>query len=177
MTRVLTDDELRELSADELLLLWQRVQAVREVRGVLPGLRGSVVARLAEAVEAGRVSEASAAQISRELEKYPPNVVLAAHFREILPDRPALGAFPRRDLPAAPTLEEELAADPCRLADVLFEVLRFRGDIHQAVAAVLELADQAGIAQATADGVVTEALRTRRGTARRRTSRRGRLVG
>ncbi len=104
-----------------------------------------------------------ASEIRRLLDEISPKVVAAEYWRELVPDRPALGhylrAFPRRDLLTAPSADDWLRADPRRLAGVVVEMRRFSNDLPGIVRAVLALADGAGIDAELADRIVCAALR------------------
>lgn len=72
-------------------------------------------------------------------------------------DRPALGAFPRREK-EGPSVEEWLRAEPSRLVGVVREMRRFSSDEARVVAAVLALADSAGIEEGLTDRIVGGAI-------------------
>jgi hypothetical protein len=93
MSRTLTNDDLEALSPDEVLDLWERVNTVKTVRAADPELRAAILARAAEALLEGRVDEREAGQIRAQLDQFIPSAVLAGHWRGLIRDRAALGAF------------------------------------------------------------------------------------
>lgn len=76
------------LTPDEVLALWQRVVAVKAIRAADPGLFDAVLRA------AGKVlDKRTAREISDALEHSHPAAVLNAYWRQLLPDRPAVGAY------------------------------------------------------------------------------------
>jgi hypothetical protein len=86
-TTVLGQIDLAELDADSLLRLWERVDTIKTLRAADPELREAMIQR------AELLDRLAADQIKLELDTYLPAVVLAAHWRELVPDSPALGAY------------------------------------------------------------------------------------
>jgi hypothetical protein len=117
--------------------LWARVNDLNEHRKLDPELRKALL-RLAEKIS------------------------LAGHFTELVEDKPAMGAFPRRDSMEAPTVEEWLREDPRRLRGVTLEIARFSSDDRVVAEAVLSLAEAVGIDQRLAIDVTAHALRDAR---------------
>lgn len=150
--------DLANLSPDQVLALWSKVEKAKATREADPELRAAILRR-AEALD-----PSFAAQMRDQLDEAHPAVVLEAHFRDLIADMPALGsfagAFPRRDRVVIPTPTEWLADDPRRLAGVVAEMGRFTEDRAKIVAGALALADTAGIDAELADRVVCAALRT-----------------
>ena len=132
--------------------LWQEVVGIWQTRNVDPKLRAAVI-HLAQEVD-----PALAEQIKHELDEAVPAAVLEAHWRELIPDKPALGAFPRQVTTEAPTLDEWLRVDPRRLRGIVLEACRFSRDERRVVEGVLELAHRLGIDLALASDIVTHAL-------------------
>lgn len=137
--------------------VWNEIERRHAARTVDPELRRSILARL------GDIDPAVADEIRQELGEMAPAVVLQAHLEELVPDKQALGAFPRRETLEAPTATEWLAEDPRRLAGVVREMSRFTTDRRLVVAAVLDLADAVGIEQGLADRIVCGALKSLKG--------------
>ena len=121
-------------------------------RKIQPELRRDLL-RVAE-----RVDPDLAERLKDELDEAVPAAVLEAHWRELVPDRAALGAFPRRDCIEAPTASELLTEDPLRLRNVTLEVARFTKDDRLVAESVLSLAEQLGIDPELAVDVVTHGL-------------------
>ena len=89
----------------------------------------------------------------------------AAFDRLVYAPRPALGAFPRRDTPDAPSVDQWLRDDPRRLAGVIVEAARFTDDLKCIVVGVTNLADRVGIDEEEADKIIAAAIRLlQRGT-------------
>lgn len=152
--------DLADLTADELLTLWSRVEDAKRLKAVDPDLRLAIVKRCAF------IKNRTAAEAIRgELEEFHPALVLENHWRELIPNRPALGsirgAFPRRDVPEIPTPEDWIKDDPRRLVRVVHEMSRFTDDLKVITESVLALADSLGIDEEFADRVICSALRDR----------------
>jgi hypothetical protein len=96
---------------------------------------------------------------------------LRDNWREVIPDRPALGAFPRRDRVVAPTGDELIVDDPHRLANVVVEMLRFTTDEAKVISAAALYAANLGIEDPVAESAIAEGL------IRARLARRGRHAG
>jgi hypothetical protein len=132
--------------------LWAKVDELARHRKIQPELRRDLL-RVAE-----RVDPELAERLEDELDEAVPAAVLEAHWRELVPDRAALGAFPRRDCTEAPTALEWLLEDPLRLRNVTLEIARFTKDDRLVAESVLGLAEQLGIDPELAVDVVTHGL-------------------
>jgi hypothetical protein len=150
------DRALLAAPADVLARLFEMTEALAKHRRIDPQLRRDIV-RVAE-----KVAPALVEQLERELDEATPAAVLEAHEHELIEDRPALGAFPRRDTLAAPLLAEWLTEDPTRLRGVVYEVGRFCKDDRRVVETVLALAEQLGIDGHLAANIIGCALRDTR---------------
>jgi hypothetical protein len=150
--------DLADLTADQVLELWSRVEQAEATREVDPELRASILKRCDQLGDRDL-----AAAIREELDVAHPAVVLEQHWRELIADRPTLGAFrgafPRRDRVVVPTADEWLREDPRRLGNIVAEVARFTVDLKAITVSVLELADRLGIDEQEADRIVCAALR------------------
>ena len=142
--------------ADVLARLFEKVEALHRHRRINPELRRNIV-RVAE-----KVAPALVEQLKLELDEATPAAVLEAHQTELIPDRPALGAFPRRDTLDAPLISEWLTEDPTRFRGVVYEVGRFCKDDRRVVESVLALAEQLGIDGHLAADIIGCALRDTR---------------
>lgn len=166
MTRTLTASSLAGLSADEVLALWAAANRIHEARLVDPELREAMLARLDD-LDDRHLAE----QIRAELDGTAPGAVLAGHWREVVPNRPALGAFrgafPRRDSLHAPVAAEWYTEDPDRLRYFVAEVATFTKDPRRLAEAALQLAEDVGIPSATAEPIIAQALRDLKGGGRR----------
>jgi len=87
---------------------------------------------------------------------------LRAHLREIVPDRLALGAFPRRDDRNAPIADEWFREDPSRLARVVTEMRRFTADERRVAEAGAALARELGLEEEAAVEAIATGLRAAR---------------
>lgn len=153
--------DLDSLNADQVLELWSRVEKAKATRDADPELRTAILKRC------GQLNDRDlGATIRKELDEASPAVVLEAHFAELVPNRPALGAFrgawPRRARLDTPSADEWLKEDPRRLAGVVVEMRRFSSDLPKIVQSVLDLADSLSIEADLADRIVTGALRDAR---------------
>ena len=84
----LTTAALAALTADEVLALWQRVETVKAARAAHPNLFDALADRL------DAMADREAAEgIRADLEHCHPAAVLGAYWRQLIPDRPALGAY------------------------------------------------------------------------------------
>lgn len=145
------------MSPGEVELLWQEHERLHLLRTADPEARRAIRDRLPS------LPPELAAEIEAELEQVRPAVVLHAHWKELVLDRPALGAFPRRDTLAAPIAAEWLGEDPGRLVWVVREMARFgHPDWHRIAEAVAAIADGADIAEAVADPLIAGAIRALR---------------
>jgi len=152
-------DQARALLAappEVLEQLWQKVDALAQHRKVDPELRKDIL-RVAK-----RVCPALGAQLEREFDVAVPAAVLEAHQHELIENRPALGAFPRRDTIEAPTAAEWLTEDPRRLRGVVFEIARFTKDDRLVAESAVKLADTLGIELHLAGDIIAAALRDAR---------------
>ncbi|MGA3219992.1 MAG: hypothetical protein ABSE77_13090 [Acidimicrobiales bacterium] len=146
--------------------LWNEINRLHKVRGIDPELREGILRQLSEAVSEARLGEVEASTIRAELDRDYPSAVLSSHWRQIIRDRPALGAFPRRKLPHVPTPEEWLREDPSRLAGVVAEMRHFGINFSAIVQAAVHLADCAGIDTRKADQTIAKAVWELRGGVR-----------
>jgi hypothetical protein len=92
MSRVVTLD-LDAPDADDLARLWAELEWRRASRNADPELFDAICQRLADLEESGDMARLDADAIRAELRQSHPAAVLNAHWRQLLPDRPALGAF------------------------------------------------------------------------------------
>ena len=136
--------------------LWAKINELAEHRKIQPEVRRDIL-RVAE-----KVAPELVAQLKHEMDEAVPSAVLEAHQDELVPDRPTLGAFPRRDTLDAPTVEDWLREDPRRLRGVVFETARFSADDQRVVESVLGLAHSLGIDLKLAADIVGHALRDAR---------------
>ncbi|MGD0944279.1 MAG: hypothetical protein ABR972_08405 [Acidimicrobiales bacterium] len=146
---------LLDADPDVLCRLWQKVDALAKHRKLDPELRGNIL-RVAEKVEPTLVE-----QLKIELDEATPAAVLEAH-PELIEDRPALGAFPRRDSIEAPTVDEWIREDSRRLRGVVFEACRFCKDDRRVAEGALGLAETLGLDLHLAADIVGYALRDAR---------------
>jgi hypothetical protein len=146
---------LLDADPDVLAQLWAKVDALAKHRRIDRELRRNIL-RVAEKVEPTLVE-----QLKLELDEATPAAVLGAH-PELVEDRPALGAFPRRDSIEAPTVDEWLKEDPRRLRGVVFEACRFTKDDRRVAEGVLSLAETLGLDLHLAADIVGYALRDAR---------------
>lgn len=90
------------LTADELLDLWWRVERVMRARSADPQLRADILRLLP------RVPPEIAANIRQELDEVHPAVVLNDYWRYLIRNRPALDAFPTQASdPSSSTIKPE----------------------------------------------------------------------
>lgn len=152
-------DDARSLLAaapDVLARLFEKVEALHRRRRIDPNLRRDILRVAATA------APALVEQLKLELDEATPPAVLEAHEHELIPERPALGAFRRRDTLDAPLISEWLTEDPTRLRGVVYEVGRFCKDDRRVVETVLALAEQLGIDGHLAANIIGCALRDTR---------------
>ena len=142
--------------ADVLARLFEKVEALHRHRRIDRELRRDILR------VAGRIDPALVEQLKLELDEATPAAVLEAHQAELIPDRPALGAFPRRDTLEAPTVDKWLREDPRRLGGVVHEVARFCRDDRRVVESVLALAESLGLNLHLAADIIGCALRDTR---------------
>jgi hypothetical protein len=148
-------DQARALlagSPDVLANLWLKVDELWRHRQLDPQLRRDIL-RVAEKVGPDLV-----AQLKLELDEAVPASVLEAHAHELIPDRPALGAFPSPDRLAAPSIEDWFRQDPRRLRGVVLEAARFCADDRLVVEGALSLAFKLEIDLSLAGDIVGHAL-------------------
>jgi hypothetical protein len=152
----------RLVSLDDIAGLesvWHELQRAHAIQTADPELRRNIERAVTIALNDGRLTEDQATEISVELETTVPPVVLEAHWRELIPNRPAPGAFPRHEAGAAPDLGEWYRADPTRLCGLVAEMGRFSSDLKLIAASTLDAADKLGIPEDVADRIVSDALR------------------
>lgn len=157
MTSVVNVD-LDDPDTSALERLDSELRRRRAVRSLDPSLRADVLRATDEAVDDGRLDTTEADQIRQQLDQMHPAVVLEQWGRKLIKDRPALGAFPSRNIVKAPSPDEWIRQDPRRLAGIVLEAARFGSDLKAIAVAVLELADGLGIEEATADEIVAAAF-------------------
>lgn len=80
--------DLGNLSPDELLGLWERVERVKRARSVDPELREAILSRVEQLGD-----RILALDIRAELDEFAPAAVLSEYWRELVPNRPVLGSF------------------------------------------------------------------------------------
>ena len=149
-------------NADDVARVWAEMQLRHAAREAAPELHAAIARKVDEALAEGRLSEARAAEIRADLDRAHPRAVLLGFYRELVPDRPALGAFPRAHREPV-DLDAWYREDPLRLAAIVVEMRRFTSDLPRIVEAVLDIADRAGVPADVADSVVTDALRPQGG--------------
>lgn len=92
MTRLLDDSILSSLSAEDIDALWAELQRRHAARNVEPELHDVLVERLAD-IEAGDKSKRLLCDgIRHELRRNRPSAVLHVYWREIIANRPTVGA-------------------------------------------------------------------------------------
>jgi|GEM_PF-2373485 hypothetical protein len=137
--------------------LFEKCEALWRHRRLDPELRGDLV-RVAE-----RIDPALAKQITAELDVATPATVLEAHASDLIKDElPALGGFPRRDIPEVSGPGEWIASDPRRLWGIVFEIARFTSDDRLIAESALGLAQTLGIDGHVAADIIGYALRDAR---------------
>ena len=146
--------DLANLSPDAILRLWEATRRVHAARASDPRLRADILRRCQQ-LEDGDL----AATIRAELDETHPGVVLEAHWRELIPNRPALGAFPRHELIATGSPDQWIKDDPRRLTGVVHEMARFTENLKEIAQGALDLADRLGIDEQEADRIVCAAFR------------------
>jgi hypothetical protein len=152
-------DQARVLLAappDVLARLFEMTEALARHRRIDPELRRRLL-HVAEKFDPALVE-----QLALELDAATPAAVLEAHAHELIPDLPALGAFPRRDTLEAPTVGEWLKENPRRLRGVVLESCRFCQDDRRVVEGALQLAKDVGIELRLAGDIIGPALRDAR---------------
>jgi hypothetical protein len=151
----------RLVSLDDIAGLesaWHELRRAHEIKTADPELRRNIERAVTIALNDGRLTEDQATEISAELETTTPPVVLEAHWRELIPNRPTLGAFPRHEIGPAPDLGEWYRADPERLRRLVAEMGRFSTDLSKIAAVALDAADKFGIPEDVADRIISDAL-------------------
>jgi hypothetical protein len=93
-----------------------------------------------------------------------PETVAALYERRLVVDRPAIGAFPRRNEAETYTAAEWFRQKPSRLAGFVVEASRFSSDERLVIGQVAEYAASLGIADDIAEAAITEGLRRQRMT-------------
>lgn len=144
---VFSDATLAELSADDVLRLWERVARVKAVRSASPELRQAILDHVDD------LGPEVAAEVRSALEHSHPVAVVVSFW----PDKPALGAFPK---------PEHRAPDPVAwfgatriLEQFVKEMTLFTKDRRRVVDAAIELADQLGVPQDEADRIIAGIVR------------------
>lgn len=133
-------------NAGDVQRLVDRLRRRYDLEHIDAPLREALRRTIDHALRLKRLSEAQAAEIRAALDEVPPAAVLASYDRELIEDRPALGAFPRSDFMPAPDVDQWFHDDPRRLKGVLHEAACF-GDVGRAVEAAVDLAERLGIAE------------------------------
>jgi hypothetical protein len=126
--------------------VWEELEKRHELRAIAPEFRVGVERAFRRAVKAGRIHESEGEAIRRELDEAHPAIVLAAHWKKLISDRPALGAFDPQPSPgdmAGPNTW--LRQDSARLTAVVIEMRRFEKDERRVAAAALDHARRLGI--------------------------------
>jgi hypothetical protein len=136
------------------------IGSAREDQLNLTDLDGLTSRDLFHLADARRQREQAKAE--RELAELARRAEERDNWRTVIADRPALGAFPRRDNLEAPTATEWLSEDPSRLAAVVAEMSRFTADEAKVARTSLELAERLGIDENLAVEVVAEGIRQAR---------------
>lgn len=102
MARTLSDAQIASLTAEDLDLIWQQQQRQYDARrGGEPELFDAMCQLAADAEASGRLNHRTADAIRYELSHLKPSVVLGCYWRELIPDRPALGSFVAREVLAS----------------------------------------------------------------------------
>ena len=150
--------DLDALSPSDIEHLWWEMRRAHDFANADPELRTDITRAINAALDTGRIDECRALEIEVMLESAVPAVVLEQCWRELIPNKPALGAFPRRELGPAPDLGEWYRADPTRLYGLVTEIGRFTSDLKLIAASALDTADKFGIPEDVADQIVSDAL-------------------
>ena len=162
--------DLSALSAADIEHIWWEIKRAHDFANADPELRKDITHALTAALDAGQIDESRALEIDVMLESAVPAVVLEQCWRELIPNKPALGAFPRRDPAPAPDIDEWYRIDPTRLSGLVQEMGRFTTDIKGIAVAVLDSADKFGIPEDQADRIISEALHALNSEQRKATS-------
>jgi hypothetical protein len=122
---------------------WEELEKRRQIRALDPEYRTDIERAVRRALAAKRIDEAQAEAIRQELDEAHPAIVMRAHWRVLIPNRPALGAF----LPQPPSRfvagpDTWLQEDPSRLARVVVEIRRSLNDERRVAEIVLQLAER-----------------------------------
>jgi hypothetical protein len=80
-------------SVEDIERVWHQIQRYHAARDADPQLYDAVAKRIDEALTDGSIAEAEAEKFRAELDQAHPAAVLAAHWRSLIRDRPALGAY------------------------------------------------------------------------------------
>jgi hypothetical protein len=143
---------LLEGAPDVLAKLWLKVDELWRHRRIDPELRRDILR------VAAKIAPALVGQLEDELDEAVPAAVLEAHWRELIPDRPTLGAIPGPGRLTAPSIEDWLREDPRRLRGVVLEAARFCADDRRVVEGALSLAFELEINLSLAGDIVGQAL-------------------
>ena len=156
----LSEFHLDTLSAEDVERLWRRLQSQHAAQNADPELHANVARAVDRALSEGRITAAKAEEIRAELRRSHPRAVLCGYLRDIVPNRPALGAVPRRERVKAPDLAELLRRDPARqVPNLMDEMGRFTRDEDRILQAISDLCERAGIADGLAESAAVEGLR------------------
>jgi hypothetical protein len=138
-----SDDDLAQLSAEDVERVYAELARRRAPREASPGVYDALVAAL------GKLPAELAAAIRADLDAgVHPIAVVAAHFG----DKPALGAFAQPPLPV-PDPVAWFGATRI-LEQSVREMTVFTKDRRRVVEAAIELADQLGVPQGEADAII-----------------------
>jgi len=152
----------RLVDLDDIPGLEQAVAELRRVQDARdkdPAYLATVIKRTAEALDAGRITQTEADSIRRDLDLMHPGIVADAWVKKLMPNRKALGAFPRRERPIDRTpVVTYVAENPRRLIPVVREMARFGHDETTTLQAAADLASAAGIPDEIAEPILIEGL-------------------
>ena len=152
----------RMVDLDDIPGLEQAVAELRRARDARdkdPAYRATVLKRTAGALDAGRITQTEADSIRRDLDLMHPGLVAEAWVKKLMPNRKALGAFPRHERPIDRTpVVTYVAENPRRLLPILLEMARFGHDETKTLQAAADLATAAGIPDDVAEPILLEGL-------------------
>ena len=157
MTRTVTLD-LDDAGAVDRI--WQEINARDQARRADPKLTEAIERRLADAVAAGRLDEAGAAEVRAMLDELHPAAVLKAHRQDLVEDRPmpAAGVWGSAIGPP-PEIDAWYREVPARLAGVVRQMARFVDDRQVIAEGAVAHARRLGIAEDTFIPIIRDAIR------------------
>lgn len=139
------------------------LQRLDDLRKVDPELRADIERVISEALADNRIANEDATRLRHDLDEITPAAMLAANFHELVPNRPALGAYKhlRYELPKVDPLAEVRQRDhddPTRLRGLVREIATFTDDREQIVRAAVAHAEACGISEETFVPIIAAAL-------------------